>query len=124
MSRWVVSLSLVNLLTLGACASSPSQPNSMSTDEAYPELRRRIVETGRLQVIVGVSVDAPERPESIRESLDELIDSLPSEHVEEASRFESIPFIVLRVNAAGLDALIASALVTSIEEDETSGPSL
>ena len=120
MQRWFLFVVMVSAI---ACASSPSQPNAMSTDATYPELRQRVVEAGTLQVIVGVKVDPPGSPANIRKAQDQLIASLAAENVELASRFEAIPFVVLRVDAAGLDALIASSLVTSIEEDEASPPS-
>lgn len=110
----------LSFLVALACASSPSQTSAMATDTTHTELRRRVAETGQLQVIVGIEVDPPVIAENIRKAQDELIQSLPAEHVVEASRFEAIPFVVLRVDANGLDAVIASPLVTSIEEDEAS----
>lgn len=120
-SRWFAS-ALVLAAHAIACASSPSQRSGMPTDPTHIELRERVVERGTLQVIVGVSAQPPASPESIRTAQDELITSLEDENVELAHRFEAIPFVVLRVDAAALDALLASPLVVSIEEDATVPP--
>ncbi len=86
MQRWFLFVVMVSAI---ACASSPSQPNAMSTDATYPELRQRVVEAGTLQVIVGVKVDPPGSPANIRKAQDQLIASLAAENVELASRFEA-----------------------------------
>lgn len=117
MARWLL---FTAILATTQCASSPSEPNAMSIDPAYANLRTRVSETGTIQVIVGIRVDGTPTEAAIARAQDDLMASLPADHVEEASRFTSIPFIVLRVDAAGLNALIASPGVTSIEEDVAS----
>ncbi len=106
--------------------------------QALPALALQAQEEGTVRVIVELDVPfVPEgelpseakvedQQENIGDAQDELLDSLaPSEGEAVAvETFEAIPYVVLEVDAAGLQALAENPAVTDIQQDVPSPPLL
>ncbi|MDZ4699003.1 MAG: S8 family serine peptidase [Rhodothermales bacterium] len=96
---------------------------------AFDALRAAAVSRGSLPVLVTYA-ETPasgkqspmEREESIREDRERLLASLPG--IRERRGFRRLPVAALEVDAAGIDALRASPLVMSIQEDAIYEPLL
>ena len=105
------------------------------TQSILPSLMAKAESEGNVRVIVGF--DTPFRPEgflqaserqSQRQGIEnrgsQLIDTLRGFSFQENRRFRFIPYVALTVNAHALEHLSRSPMVTSIEEDTLSFPTL
>jgi len=136
------------LLALLQAASLPDPPAALagasaeralaSNERPLAALRALAQEDGTVRVIVELDVAfVPEgelgskrraegQQQAISDAQDELLADLPAEPGEATpvATFESIPYVVLEVDAAGLDALADNPGVTEIHQDLLSPPLL
>jgi subtilisin len=130
----------------GVEASSPVSENGnafegsilnrdLKTAEAFRKLGEKVVQTGRVKVIVGLetqpdiaklvtSAGLSAREDVIRPLQDRFLRSLRNYDPGLVKRLRYSPYVGLEVDAAALKALQESAEVTSIEEDTPSEPNL
>ena len=124
---------LLLLTTLGvALLTLPGQPGSAglsAQSPSLPGLMAQAAADGRVRVIVGhrrsvvperqlagqAAIDAQRA--GIAQTTQAILASLPALSVADVKAFETLPFFAAEVDAAGLAALAASPLVSSIEED-------
>jgi uncharacterized protein (TIGR03437 family) len=105
--------------------------------QAFAELIDKAQADGPVRVIVGVRHEAraaasasnetaalEQQHAAIEQAQDNLLEQMSSQRVEGVKRFQYIPFIALKTDAAGLQFLQTSASVLSIEEDDSAPPSL
>ena len=105
------------------------------TQQILPELKAKAQRDGQVRVIIGIDVAfqpegrlrASERltqRQEIQDRFAELLASLQGLQFHENRRFQFIPYIALSVDHSALEYLERSPIVTSIEEDALSFPSL
>jgi hypothetical protein len=107
--------------------------------EYLPELKRlkeKVATAGTVNVIVGLRLPEPYKPESkssdaaaierqrtsIAQVRDALMASLSGTKVTLYTKWDALPMVALRVDAAALDLLAVSSLITTIGEDRLSRP--
>ena len=123
---------------VSARADGPAAPDSAPRLAALPHLRQQAQDEGTVRVIVELDASftpegelrtdsqVEEQQEEIEQAQEDLIESLPLAEGEVASAetFESIPYVVVEVDAAGLEALADNPAVAGIQEDVPSPPLL
>ena len=113
-----------------------AQSVSQSSPQNAAELLANVHARGHIRIIVGMALDF--RPEgalageeaaeqqrlSIAQAQGHLLDQLASYNVDGVKEFHYIPYMALQVDEAALQHLLASPLVSSIEEDVAVPPAL
>ena len=111
-----------------------SQP-AQRVAESVTQLLAKAGSRGQVDVIVGL--DVPFRPEgslvppqrqaqraALRSAQASLASSLSGLSVREKKRFNYVPFVAMRVDAAAIQALAANPMVTSLVEDWLAFPTM
>lgn len=136
----------VDAAALRALAQSPqaaaieedARPGTLAP-EYLPELARlteKAVQSGTVNVIVGLKLSEPYRPETkstergvierqraaIAQARAALLDSLRATGATAYAQWDPLPMVALKVNAAALRLLAESSLITTIKEDGFSRP--
>jgi subtilisin len=116
--------------------SGPGLSRANSVVETFITLISKAEAEGTVRVIVGLQasfepegyLDGPQAVISqrggIRRAQDDMVNRLPTVNAQSIKRFQTIPYIAMEVDAAGLRYLQSSPDVTSIEEDVAVPPSL
>ena len=113
-------------------------PTGHPSQTEAEKLRAVAQNEGAVPLIVGVETDVPFVPEgrraapqsvqrqrqSINTAQETLLDSLSRFSITINARYKYIPYIALTVDAAGLEALLDSPLVTGVYEDSLDEPLL
>jgi hypothetical protein len=114
-------------------------PERTLSPEYLPELARlteKVAKTGTVNVIVGLKLPEPYKPESksldqaaidrqraaIAQARDSLMASLRNTKAAMYGKWDPLPSAALRVDAAALKLLGQSSLITTIKEDRLSKP--
>jgi len=108
---------------------TPGRSKSAVLNELLPRARKE----GQIDIIVGLDTAfVPEgklsaaarssQQAAIQSVQTQALDSLRALNVTEKARFQTIPFMALRVDAQALEALASDPRVTSIEEDRIAKP--
>ncbi|GAP17218.1 S8 family peptidase [Levilinea saccharolytica] len=96
--------------------------------DGYDPLAAKAAADGTVRVLVvldvpdlegeegDVSAEAAQR-EVVAQAQDLLLEALADKNPTHVTRFEVFPFMAMTVDAAGLDALVASPAVTAVQED-------
>lgn len=120
-------------------AIQEDRQTSTLAPEYLPELARltaKAEQTGTVNVIVGLKLPQPYVPESrsadrttverqrsaIAQARDALLASLRETGATEYAKWDPLPMVAIRVNAAALRLLAESSLITTIKEDGLSRP--
>ena len=111
--------------------ANPSAATLTQKAAVYQTLLAKAQRIGSVRVIVGVAMPLPFDPEgdltspqaiarqraAIAGSQQDLLTSLAGETIQTYTRYKTIPFLAMKVDAAALVALNSSGQVVSIEED-------
>lgn len=139
MRTFLATLSLVTATGLAGIASAQDMAvvqenvDKVSSAGGRAQLDRQLAATGKVRVIVTLSLNRRFRPgghlppelaatqrADISGRQSDLLQSVGGNGVEHVRRFQEVPQMALTVNAAALDKLAASPLVESIAEDAIS----
>ncbi|MCB9159290.1 MAG: S8 family serine peptidase [Caldilineaceae bacterium] len=116
------------LLLLAPGAAERGQALVPPRDVRARELSTGVVQDGRTRVIVQVDPGVHAAVYDPRDAIDaaqaQLMDALAGHNVEVVAALESLPLMVLQVDAAALDALEQSSLAVSVEADTLAWPTL
>ncbi len=121
---------LVLLVLLPLSGGAPVRSQGTTPPPVSRDVIDRVQQQGNARVIVGVN--SPFLPEgalsdgqavtdqrrAIDGAQDALLNNLDQQHSQLITRFDSIPFVVLRVDATGLQALQRDPTVSSITLDQ------
>jgi subtilisin family serine protease len=122
----VVSLAAAMLATT-AMPSGAQQAAASGTGPAEApvseEVTAAIAEQGHALVVANLAAPA-DSPAAVGATAQSVIDGLPEGSFEGQATAQDLPFVSLKVDAAGLDALKASPEVTSVVLDHVNTPSL
>ncbi|MEM7802268.1 MAG: S8 family serine peptidase, partial [Chloroflexota bacterium] len=114
----------------------PSQAAIAQNDPVVGQLSDKAAESGTVRVIVRLNIPFEpvgdlDSPQAVNDQLfqidrvqDALVESISAEGVKVTADFKTIPFIGLEVDTNGLDALLESEYILSIEEDVPEPPLL
>lgn len=96
----------------------------ISAEAAIESTPLQLGQDESLMVIVGLNVQPSGGRRTSRALQEKLLDSLSEDQVQLYARFESLPFVALRVDSAALQKLYKSPFVTSVQEDVPMPPLL
>ena len=129
--RYCLFSLLFLLLFFGSDQQAIAQEGSESLPVHYEELLKQVKNNSTVMVIVGLDLPIHFRAEgelanrqaiqtqrsAIVQSQRRLLDNLSENDVQAYAEYESIPYMALQVDEAGLKKLVDSPLVSSIQED-------
>lgn len=111
-------------------------PSDTATPESYSELRSKASVEGHVWVIVGLDLptgpfipegnlsasEIEQQRQAIVTTREALLDSLAAYDVEAYASWDSVPYMALKVDLEGLQQLIDSRYVSTIQEDTLAEP--